>query len=156
MFIVSRKGGILLVHESHIYRSNMRRQGPHKNILYWECVHNRSQKCRGRLKSEGNYLFISNTNVQEMSPTCDAPQYVISKCGTVQLRHNGHLFNRHVKRDDITYWRCSQFTVYKCRARIKSVLEEFFMLNVEHNHQVVASPRAYGSLKRLKQQLARY
>lgn len=62
MFIVSRKGGVLLVHENHIYRSNMRRQGPHKNILYWECVHNRSGKCRGRLKSEGNFLYVSNTN----------------------------------------------------------------------------------------------
>nr|XP_029723708.1 modifier of mdg4-like isoform X19 [Aedes albopictus] len=69
MFIVSRKGGILLVHENHIYRSNMRRQGPHKNILYWECVHNRSQKCRGRLKSEGNYLFISNTNATHNHPS---------------------------------------------------------------------------------------
>lgn len=64
MFIVSRKGGILLVHDNHIYRSNMRRQGLQKNILYWECVHNRSAKCRGRLKSEGNQLYISNTNAQ--------------------------------------------------------------------------------------------
>ncbi|XP_062556410.1 modifier of mdg4-like isoform X15 [Armigeres subalbatus] len=63
MFIVSRRGGILLVHDNHIYRSNMRRQGPQKNILYWECIRNRSGKCRGRLKSEGNCLYVSNTYV---------------------------------------------------------------------------------------------
>ncbi|XP_065073032.1 uncharacterized protein LOC135697344, partial [Ochlerotatus camptorhynchus] len=85
----------------------------------------------------------------------DIPEYVISKCGTVQLRHMGHLFNRHVKRDSIIYWRCSQFAVFKCRARIKTVADEFVMINVQHNHEVVTTPRSYGSLKRLKQTLAR-
>ncbi|XP_062556560.1 modifier of mdg4-like isoform X40 [Armigeres subalbatus] len=88
-------------------------------------------------------------------PPSEVPQYVLSKCGTIQIRHRGHLFNRHVQRDDIIYWRCSQFCVYKCRARLKSVLETFSILNEEHNHPVVASPRAYGSLKRLKQKLAK-
>ncbi|XP_055527402.1 uncharacterized protein LOC129720013 isoform X2 [Wyeomyia smithii] len=64
MFIISRKGGILLVHENYIYRSNLRRQGRHKNILYWECSQNRAGKCRGRVKSVGDYLYISNSNIQ--------------------------------------------------------------------------------------------
>ncbi|XP_055585500.1 uncharacterized protein LOC129738340, partial [Uranotaenia lowii] len=84
------------------------------------------------------------------------PIFVQSKCGTVQLRHQGHLFNRHVKRQSIIYWRCSQFTVYKCRARIKTVNDDFVMINVDHNHEVISTPRTYGSLKRLKQQLAHH
>ncbi|XP_062556235.1 uncharacterized protein LOC134221067 [Armigeres subalbatus] len=62
-FIVSQRGGILLVHDNFIYRSNMLRQGSKKNILYWECVHNRLEKCRGRLTSKGNNLFSSATSV---------------------------------------------------------------------------------------------
>ncbi|EDS31233.1 conserved hypothetical protein [Culex quinquefasciatus] len=61
-FLTSRKGGVHLVHENFIYRSNMRRSGPNKQILYWECIHNRSEKCRGRVKSVGDYLYISNGN----------------------------------------------------------------------------------------------
>lgn len=70
MFIISRKGGILLVHENYIYRSNLRRQGRHKNILYWECSQNRAGKCRGRVKSVGDYLYISNSNSKYKSFYC--------------------------------------------------------------------------------------
>ena len=59
-FIISRKGGIHLVHDDFIYRSNLKRQGRQKDILYWECIHNRSIKCRGRMKSVGDSLFVSN------------------------------------------------------------------------------------------------
>ncbi|XP_021693985.1 modifier of mdg4 isoform X23 [Aedes aegypti] len=63
-FLTSRKGGIHLVHNKYIYRSNLRRCGRNKDIIYWECVHNRAEKCRGRLKSVGNQLYISNWNIQ--------------------------------------------------------------------------------------------
>lgn len=62
MFIISRKGGIHLVHNEFVYRSNLKRQGRNKNIIYWECIQNRSSKCRGRLRSVGDQLFVSNGN----------------------------------------------------------------------------------------------
>lgn len=61
-FIQSRKGGIHLVHNNFVYRSNMRRQGRDLNKIYWECIYNRSIKCRGRLKSVGDQLFVTNGN----------------------------------------------------------------------------------------------
>uniref|UniRef100_A0A2M3YZE9 BTB domain-containing protein n=1 Tax=Anopheles braziliensis TaxID=58242 RepID=A0A2M3YZE9_9DIPT len=65
MFITSRKGGLQLVHRNYLYRSNLRRQGPEKNIIYWECAKNRTLKCRGRLKTVGNSLYISNREGNE-------------------------------------------------------------------------------------------
>lgn len=59
-FMLSRKGGVHLVHGHFVYRSNMTRQGRDMNKIYWECIHNRSIKCRGRLKSIGNRLFVTN------------------------------------------------------------------------------------------------
>lgn len=38
----------------------MKRQGRNLNKMYWECIHNRSIKCRGRVKSVGNKLFVTN------------------------------------------------------------------------------------------------
>ncbi|XP_055616841.1 modifier of mdg4-like isoform X9 [Toxorhynchites rutilus septentrionalis] len=63
-FLTSRKGGIHLVHNNFVYRSNLRRSGRNKDIIYWECVHNRAKKCRGRVKSVGDILYISNSNIQ--------------------------------------------------------------------------------------------
>ncbi|XP_031625137.1 modifier of mdg4-like isoform X11 [Contarinia nasturtii] len=60
MFIVSRKGGVHLVHNNYVYRSNLRRQGRENNKIYWECIYNRSTKCRGRLKSIGDDLIVTN------------------------------------------------------------------------------------------------
>ena len=62
MFIISRKGGIHLVYNDFVYRSNLKRQGRNKDVIYWECIHNRSSKCRGRLKSIGDRLYITNGN----------------------------------------------------------------------------------------------
>lgn len=61
-FLTSRKGAIHLVQDDYVYRSNLRRSGRNKDIIYWECVHNRSNKCRGRVKSIGDLLYISNSN----------------------------------------------------------------------------------------------
>ncbi|XP_065073205.1 modifier of mdg4-like isoform X11 [Ochlerotatus camptorhynchus] len=63
-FLTSRKGGIHLVHDNFVYRSNLRRSGRNKDIIYWECIHNRAEKCRGRVKSVGDLLYISNWNMQ--------------------------------------------------------------------------------------------
>lgn len=60
IFIVSRKGGVHLVHNNFVYRSNLRRQGRDLNKIYWECIYNRSTKCRGRLKSIGDELIVTN------------------------------------------------------------------------------------------------
>lgn len=60
VFILSRKGGCHLVHNNFVYRSNLRRQGRDLNKIYWECIYNRSTKCRGRLKSIGDELIVTN------------------------------------------------------------------------------------------------
>lgn len=86
------------------------------------------------------------------------PIYQQSKYGTRQLKFNGHVFNRHVLRQNITYWRCSQFAVLRCRARIKTSSNEYgsgdsgmTLLNIEHNHPIITETRRYGSLKEIKQ-----
>ncbi|XP_061508834.1 modifier of mdg4-like isoform X7 [Anopheles gambiae] len=60
LFLGSRKGGLQLVHDNYLYRSNLRRQGRNGDVLYWECIYNRGQKCRGRLKTIGNQIMITN------------------------------------------------------------------------------------------------
>lgn len=61
-FLKGRKGGYHLVNENYIYRSNFRRQGVQRNIYYWECINNRKGRCRGRLKTIGDKLYIANSN----------------------------------------------------------------------------------------------
>ncbi|XP_049532476.1 modifier of mdg4-like isoform X13 [Anopheles darlingi] len=75
MFVSSRKGGLQLVHQNYIYRSNLRRQGREKNVIYWECARNRTLKCRGRLKTIGNSLYISNREEEHNHP-CDTARIV--------------------------------------------------------------------------------
>lgn len=59
-FLISRKGGILLTINNFVYRSNLKFYGKSNDILYWECVHNRSMKCRSRLKTIGDDLYVTN------------------------------------------------------------------------------------------------
>lgn len=61
-FLKGRKGGYHLVHDNYIYRSNFRRQGVQRNIYYWECINNRKGRCRGRLKTIGDKLYVANSN----------------------------------------------------------------------------------------------
>lgn len=84
----------------------------------------------------------------------------ISKNGRQQLVYREHTFNRHVVRDrpnkanSITYWRCSQFAVFRCRARCKTQNGRTYLLNEAHNHAVVREPRKYGALKEIKRQIS--
>lgn len=78
------------------------------------------------------------------------PTFVQSKYGTRQLSYYDHVFNRHVTRQNITYWRCSQFAVLRCRARIKTCCDKVTLLNVVHNHELITETRKYGSLKEMK------
>lgn len=84
----------------------------------------------------------------------------ISKNGRQQLVYREHTFNRHVVRDrpnqaqSITYWRCSQFAVYRCRARCKTQNGRTYLLNESHNHDVVREPRKYGALKEIKRKIS--
>lgn len=59
-FIISRKGGTLLAINDFIYRSNLKRFGINSDKVYWECIHNRSKKCRSRLKTIGDDLYVTN------------------------------------------------------------------------------------------------
>lgn len=78
--------------------------------------------------------------------------YINTKYGTKQLVFNQHAFNRHVCRENIIYWRCAQFAVLRCRARLKTCLGTLTILNQVHNHSVITEARKYGSLKAMKQQ----
>nr|XP_016935341.2 modifier of mdg4-like isoform X6 [Drosophila suzukii] len=78
----------------------------------------------------------------------NSPFFIVSKYGTKQIMLKQHTFNRHICRDDVTYWRCSQFAVLRCRARLKTKLDTLTILNSEHNHEVITKARKYGSLKR--------
>uniref|UniRef100_A0A1A9VHY7 FLYWCH-type domain-containing protein n=1 Tax=Glossina austeni TaxID=7395 RepID=A0A1A9VHY7_GLOAU len=60
LFIISRKGGTLLAINDFIYRSNLKRFGPLGDKVYWECIQNRSKKCRSRLKTIGDDLYVTN------------------------------------------------------------------------------------------------
>ncbi|KAH8280938.1 hypothetical protein KR054_005370, partial [Drosophila jambulina] len=77
-----------------------------------------------------------------------SPFFIVSKYGTKQIMLKQHTFNRHICRDDVTYWRCSQFAVLRCRARLKTKQDTLTILNSEHNHEVILKARKYGSLKR--------
>lgn len=78
----------------------------------------------------------------------NSPFFIVSKYGTKQIMLKQHTFNRHITREDVTYWRCSQFAVLRCRARLKTKLDTLTILNSEHNHEVISKARKYGSLKR--------
>lgn len=81
--------------------------------------------------------------------------------GRQQLILHEYTFNRHVVRDrpniedSITYWRCSQFPVYRCRARCKTQNGKICLLNEKHNHDVVREQRKYGALKEIKRKLSK-
>lgn len=79
--------------------------------------------------------------------------YKTSKYGRKQIIYKDYVFNRHVARDNLTYWRCSQFAVYRCKARLKTIKDNTVqVLNGNHNHEVIREPRAYGALKEIKRQ----
>ncbi|XP_026845082.1 modifier of mdg4 isoform X9 [Drosophila persimilis] len=84
----------------------------------------------------------------------NTPFFIVSKYGTRQIMLKQHTFNRHICRDDVTYWRCSQFAVLRCRARLKTKSDTLTILNSEHNHEVITKARKYGSLKRQKAEAA--
>ncbi|KPU80843.1 uncharacterized protein Dana_GF26513, partial [Drosophila ananassae] len=69
LFLISRKGGTLLTINNFIYRSNLKFFGKENNILYWECVQNRSVKCRSRLKTIGDDLYVTNDVHNHMGDT---------------------------------------------------------------------------------------
>ncbi|XP_017846802.1 modifier of mdg4 isoform X4 [Drosophila busckii] len=87
----------------------------------------------------------SSNSAAENSAT---PFFIVSKYGTKQIILKQHTFNRHITREDVTYWRCSQFAVLRCRARLKTKMDTLTVLNGEHNHEVILKARKYGSLKR--------
>lgn len=81
----------------------------------------------------------------------DLASFKKTKYGTNQLLFNQYSFNRHVRRESIIYWRCTQFAVLRCRARLKTSHGTLTVLNQEHNHPVIKEARKYGSLKAFKQ-----
>lgn len=94
--------------------------------------------------------YVQRLSATSLRNSNNGPVFVVSKYGTKQLLLKQHTFNRHVTREDVTYWRCSQFAVLRCRARIKTKSNILTVLNSEHNHEVITKTRRYGSLKSLK------
>lgn len=82
----------------------MRRQGRDLNKIYWECIYNRSTKCRGRLKSIGDELHVTN--------------------GKCQI--HGFLCLNPVPQSDLVFF-LFFFSFYECYDFIQ-------LLAVEHNH----------------------
>lgn len=80
-------------------------------------------------------------------------EFTTTKYGTQQLNYGGHRYNRHVQRDAITYWRCSQYGLLKCRARIKTVNNTFYDSAGSHNHEIIKGTRKYGTAKRIKSEI---
>uniref|UniRef100_A0A182T1T0 FLYWCH-type domain-containing protein n=1 Tax=Anopheles maculatus TaxID=74869 RepID=A0A182T1T0_9DIPT len=137
LFLTSRKGGLQLVHDNYLYRSNLRRQGRNGDVIYWECIYNRGQKCRGRLKTIGNSIYISNGKDisqkrkssthkskskygRQSSPTAtnhDKDEthkkmlFVRSSWGRKHLLYDGYMYasNKRVESTNTTYWRCTLF-----------------------------------------------
>lgn len=56
-----------LVVQEFLYRSNMKRTGRSKDIIYWECVRNRDIRCKARLKTVGEAMFWTNGNSKWLS-----------------------------------------------------------------------------------------
>ncbi|KFB53272.1 hypothetical protein ZHAS_00021576 [Anopheles sinensis] len=156
-FLTSRKGGVQLIHEEYLYRSNLRRQGKEGDILYWECIHNRGTKCRGRLKTVGNTIHKSNGKVQRTdlyadaspppppTPTKKPPmnatelKFIKSPWSTPCLVLDNYLYNCHSTRGDIGYWRCHNYSrkvkEERCRARCVIKCGRLSALTgAQHNH----------------------
>uniref|UniRef100_A0A182HJU4 BEN domain-containing protein n=1 Tax=Anopheles arabiensis TaxID=7173 RepID=A0A182HJU4_ANOAR len=163
LFLGSRKGGLQLVHDNYLYRSNLRRQGRNGDVLYWECIYNRGQKCRGRLKTIGNQIMITNgrgintistttnitTNCPPSSNCSMAPSSMVDS--TVELKFikspwstpclvlNNFLYNCHSTRGDIGYWRCHNYSrkVKEERCRARCVVKSgrlSALTGAQHNH----------------------
>ncbi|XP_062698310.1 FLYWCH-type zinc finger-containing protein 1-like [Aedes albopictus] len=133
-FLTSRKGGIHLVHDRYIYRSNLRRCGRNKDIIYWECVHNRAEKCRGRLKSVGDQLYISNWNNFKIE--CTAVQFVRSRKGKPLLLYKGHQYTLNRRRKQLGYWECvhRRSKLKSCPSRITTDNVQIKRVKGEHDH----------------------
>ncbi|XP_035900378.1 modifier of mdg4-like isoform X13 [Anopheles stephensi] len=86
LFLTSRKGGLQLVHDHFLYRSNLRRQGRNGDVIYWECIYNRGQKCRGRLKTIGNNIYISNGKVEHNHPNDRKRIVNATLCRTIMMK----------------------------------------------------------------------
>uniref|UniRef100_A0A182JNK0 BTB domain-containing protein n=1 Tax=Anopheles christyi TaxID=43041 RepID=A0A182JNK0_9DIPT len=160
LFLGSRKGGLQLVHDNYLYRSNLRRQGRNGDVLYWECIYNRGQKCRGRLKTIGNQIMITNgraletgtTNSTNGPPESECPmtstsladstvelKFIKSPWSTPCLVLNNFLYNCHSTRGDIGYWRCHNYSrkVKEERCRARCVVKSgrlSALTGAQHNH----------------------
>ncbi|XP_023175646.2 modifier of mdg4-like isoform X9 [Drosophila hydei] len=106
-------------------------------------------ECQQHRSVSGNGGSTSSSGADNSSPF-----FIVSKYGTKQIMLKNHTFNRHITREDVTYWRCSQFAVLRCRARLKTKQDTLTILNSEHNHEVISKARKYGSLKRQRAEAA--
>ncbi|XP_037945140.1 modifier of mdg4 isoform X10 [Teleopsis dalmanni] len=120
----------------------IKQQTSFSDSSYVDAADQSNNDAQGRLEGYKQDAMLSIDNQQ--------PFFVVSKYGTKQLILKQHTFNRHVSREDVTYWRCSQFAVLRCRARVKTKGSILTVLNSDHNHEVITKARKYGSLKSIK------
>lgn len=87
-------------------------------------------------------------------------EYIASCKGTPQLVIDGFPFTRHRVRDKTVYWRCVQFRILKCHARMRTKLEDevsnknydtikqqIEIVQNDHNHGILNERRKRGTLK---------
>uniref|UniRef100_A0A1A9ZT79 FLYWCH-type domain-containing protein n=1 Tax=Glossina pallidipes TaxID=7398 RepID=A0A1A9ZT79_GLOPL len=179
-FMLNQKQGYNLIFHGYMYK----KEASFRSTVNWICSNGNGKrasdnKCTARCitKMEGSLklvktyydellitdaqTLIAKTPIKPVTRTAalsssdsQGPIFVVSKYGTKQLVLKQHTFNRHVSREDVTYWRCSQFAVLRCRARIKTKGNILTILNCEHNHEVITKARKYGSLKNMKMEAA--
>uniref|UniRef100_A0A182MC08 BTB domain-containing protein n=1 Tax=Anopheles culicifacies TaxID=139723 RepID=A0A182MC08_9DIPT len=161
LFLSSRKGGLQLVHDNFLYRSNLRRQGRNGDVIYWECIYNRGQKCRGRLKTIGNSIYVTNgegtrkwnsssthSRLSLRKPftherdhdTAKKMLFVRSSWGRKHLIYDGYTYatNKRIEATNTTYWRCTLFhrrnVKIPCEARCTVRDGKIVKMFDSHNH----------------------
>uniref|UniRef100_A0A336LHW6 CSON002390 protein n=2 Tax=Culicoides sonorensis TaxID=179676 RepID=A0A336LHW6_CULSO len=128
-------------------------------VSYYKCASYYKNKCMGRLMKHGDGFggLCKKQGLHNHPPLVKDKndkkldfQLIRSKYNTLQLKYEGHLFNQHVKRDGIIYYRCTQYAPLRCRARVTLKNNTLIHSIHEHNHHIIDKQRKYGSLKALK------
>ncbi|XP_013101994.2 modifier of mdg4 isoform X2 [Stomoxys calcitrans] len=141
------KGGQLMKYQRHYFNEVILETAAHAQNLKHDLVMDVTVPPPPPSTYPPPHQRISSSTLRSSN---NGPVFVVSKYGTKQLLLKQHTFNRHVIREDVIYWRCSQFAVLRCKARIKTKGQTLTVLNSDHNHEVITQARKYGSLKNIK------
>ncbi|XP_055620527.1 uncharacterized protein LOC129764911 [Toxorhynchites rutilus septentrionalis] len=177
MFITNcEKVPIHLVHDNYIYRSNLHRRGRNKDILYWECADDGATKCRGRVKSIGDDLYVPNTEAANTVVELDDDEeddvpiqsrevfFTVGQRGCILLHVDGYKYVKNRKSATKTYWICAKKGSTACRARVitsssteNEKLPKVIQRSGTHSHGVHVERRPRNSIPKFNEEpLGRY